>query len=445
MSEDVIRHYASLAVPRYTSYPTAADFTPQVTSAHMGSWLRQLGPQEPVSLYLHIPYCRQLCHYCGCHAKVARRDDVVDNFVIDLLAEIKLVGQHLSSRPVVKHLHWGGGTPSILHARQFEDIIASLREYFEFDPNMERAIELDPRTVTPELTKVLAEHGVNRASLGVQDVDPEVQKAIGRVQSLSVVSQAVEALRGAGIARINFDLIYGLPLQSEETLYQTCQSVREFAPDRIAFYGYAHLPHRRANQRLIDGKLLPDADARYAQAAVVRQCFKDFGYEEIGIDHFALTNDPLAVSAREGRLNRNFQGYTDDNCPTLIGFGPSSISQFWGGFAQNISDIRHYGKSVREGRLATMRGHIMRDRDRARSDIILALMCNFQADLNKLALGVDFSDELALLRPLIADGVLTVKEGIVAMNRQKRQLIRPVAAIFDEFRRGNVHGFSFAV
>lgn len=445
MQEEIVRHYASLAVPRYTSYPTAADFTPQVTPTHMSSWLRQLGPQEAVSLYLHIPYCRQLCHYCGCHAKVARRDDVIDNFVQDLLTEIHLVGQHLSSRPQVKHLHWGGGTPSILHAQQFEKIIAALREHFDFAPQMEHAIELDPRTVTAELTKVLAAQGVNRASLGVQDVDPEVQKAIGRLQPLSIVKQAVDNLRGAGIERINFDLIYGLPLQTEETLRQTCQSVREFAPDRIAFYGYAHLPQRRANQRLIDNAALPDADARYAQAAVVRQCFTDFGYQEIGIDHFALSDDPLAVSAREGRLNRNFQGYTDDNCPTLIGFGPSSISQFWGGFAQNISDIKQYGIAVREGRLATLRGHIMRDRDRTRADVILALMCNFQADLNKLALGVDFSDEMALLRPLIADGIVTVRDGIVAMSRQRRQLIRPVAAIFDEFRRGNVHGFSFAV
>ncbi|MGU3574801.1 oxygen-independent coproporphyrinogen III oxidase [Brucellaceae bacterium C25G] len=445
MQEEIVRHYASLAVPRYTSYPTAADFNAQVTPRHMSGWLRQIEPDEAISLYLHIPYCRQLCHYCGCHAKVARREDVIDRFVQDLLAEIALVGEHLSTRPVIGHLHWGGGTPSILKASQFATILNALKAHFEFDPLMEHAIELDPRTVTEDLAATLAMQGVNRASLGVQDVEPEVQKAIGRIQPLSVVQAAVDHLRGAGIQRINFDLIYGLPLQTEETLRQTCQSVHRFKPDRIAFYGYAHLPQRRANQRLINDSALPDADARYAQAGVVRQCFKSFGYEEIGIDHFALPDDPIAVSAREGRLNRNFQGYTDDNCKTLIGLGPSSISQFRGGFAQNITDIGQYGRAVQDGKFATQRGHIMRDMDRSRADVILSLMCNFQADLNMLASGVDFSDEMALLRPLIADEIVTVKNGVVTMNHQKRQLIRPVAAIFDEFRRGNVHGFSFAV
>lgn len=445
MYEDAIRRYAALSVPRYTSYPTAADFSDTISTDDHGRWLWQLAPGEQVSLYLHVPYCRQICHYCGCHAKMAIRDEVIAGFVDALLAEIDLVRRSLSSRPQVIHLHWGGGTPSILSARQFSQVMAALRATFDFDPHLEHAIELDPRTVTPALAEMLVLHGVNRASLGIQDIDPSVQRAIGRVQPLETVTTAVEALRGAGINRINFDLIYGLPLQTVETLAATCATVATLAPDRIACYGYAHLPQRRANQRLIDVSALPDADERFAQSRVIADCFAQLGYDAIGMDHFALPDDRLAICARQGNLNRNFQGYTDDSCQTLIGFGPSSISQFRDGFAQTIADIGQYKRKLLDNRLATVRGHAFRDQDRLRSAIIVALMCNFRADLKTIAPEMDFSDELALLRPMVADDLVTVNDGIVAATERGKPLIRLVAAAFDEFRKENVHGFSFAV
>jgi oxygen-independent coproporphyrinogen-3 oxidase len=332
-----------------------------------------------------------------------------------------------------------------LNPRQFTSILAALCVAFDFAPDMEHAIELDPRTVTPQLAQTLALMGVNRASLGVQDVDAEVQKAIGRIQPIETVAKAASLLREVGIDRLNFDLIYGLPLQTVETLRETCEKVAALKPERVACYGYAHLPQRRANQRLIDASLLPDADERFAQARVVADSFIGFGYEPVGIDHYALPDDNLAVAARHGTLHRNFQGYTDDRCQTLIGLGPSSISQFPGGYAQNISDVKQYSKRVEAGELATVRGYAMRESDRIRAGIITALMCNFRVDLNTTAPGVEFSDELALLRPLVADGLVEVRSGVISATSDGKPLIRLVAAAFDEFRRETMHGFSFAV
>lgn len=444
MREETLKRYAALAVPRYTSFPTAVDFVPfgdQVTR----QWLRQIGPDEHVSLYIHVPYCKQLCHYCGCHAKMAVREDVVANFVAALLTEINAVGKNLTSRPQVTHLHWGGGTPTILNAGQFNAILAALRSHFDFNADMEHAIELDPRSVTAAMAEILADMGVNRASLGVQDIDLDVQQAIGRVQPIETIIAAVDALRAAGIERLNFDLIYGLPLQTVQSLRETCERVAELQPDRVACYGYAHLPHRRANQRLIDASKLPDADERFAQSQVVAECFTARGYQPVGIDHFALPDDSLAVAARNGSLHRNFQGYTDDRCQTLIGFGPSSISQFPAGYAQNVADIGQYRERLEKGELATVRGYQFRESDRIRGAIITSLMCKFEVNLTELAPNEEFSDEFALLRPLVVDGLVAVKGGVVRATENGRPLIRLVAAAFDEFRRENIHSFSAAV
>ena len=444
MHEATIRRYAALAVPRYTSFPTAADFTP-VTPDNTRRWLRQIGPEESVSLYIHVPYCKEICHYCGCHSKMAIRNDVIENFVTALLSEIETVSASLTARPQVVHLHWGGGTPSILQETQFKRIMAALGLAFDFSPDLEHAIELDPRTVNSDLVKTLALIGVNRASLGVQDVNADVQKAIGRIQPIEAVMNAAKLLRDAGIVRLNFDLIYGLPLQTVQSLHETCERVAAMKPDRIACFGYAHLPQRRANQRLIDESMLPDADERFAQASAVAESFLRFGYQAVGIDHFALPDDALAIAAESGTLHRNFQGYTTDRCHTLIGFGPSSISQYPAGYTQNISDVGQYSKRVVTGDLATVRGYAMRDSDRLRAGIITALMCNFRVDLNTAAPGVEFSDELALLRPLVADGLVEVRNGVISATEDGKPLIRLVAATFDEFRKESMHGFSFAV
>lgn len=445
MTEIAVKHYASLAVPRYTSYPTAADFTPAIGKDQYEAWLRRLRQGEPVSLYLHVPYCRDLCHYCGCHAKIARRDSVIEAYADTLIREIEQAGRFLTAKPTIVHLHWGGGTPSILGGEGIARVTKVLRTYFDFADTMEHAIELDPRQVDEKLCADLARIGVNRASLGVQDLNSAVQKAIGRIQPIEQVEAAVNALRQAGITRLNFDLIYGLPLQTAESLLETCRRVGVYQPNRIACYGYAHLPARRANQRLIDASLLPDVDARYKQSQIVGEAFKAMGYEPIGIDHYALPVDTLAIAAKTGRLHRNFQGYTNDDCPTLLGFGASSISQFREGYTQNIADIGQYKTAVSEARAPVMRGYAFNDSDRLRSQIIERLMCDFRVDLNEVARGEPFSDEVALLRPFVADGIVAVQGGVISMVAEHRSLVRLVAAVFDEFRRECVHSFSVAI
>lgn len=444
MHEDVMKRYAAYAVPRYTSFPTAADFVP-LEAETTARWLRQIGSDEGVSLYIHVPYCKEICHYCGCHSKLAVRDSVVDDFHRSLLNEIATIGQVLTTHPKLTHLHWGGGTPSILNSEQFLEIRDALSAVFTFEYTMEHAIELDPRTVTAELVKTLAAIGVNRASLGVQDINEDVQKAIGRIQPIETVIESATLLRAAGIERLNFDLIYGLPLQTVESLRSTCETVAELKPSRVACFGYAHLPSRRANQRLINESQLPDSEARFAQSRVVADCFTALGYQAIGIDHYALPDDPMSIAARDGTLNRNFQGYTTDRSEILIGLGPSSISQYPGGYAQNIADVPRYCKSVDAGHIPTVRGITIRDSDRLRSAIINALMCNFEVDLDEMAPGVEFADELALLRPLVADGLVEVKGSFIRSTERGKPLIRLVAAAFDEFRRDTVHSFSFAV
>jgi len=440
-----VRRYATLQVPRYTSYPTAAEFAPLTGNADHRRWLAQLDPAEPVSLYLHVPYCSDICHYCGCHTKKTNREDTVAAYRDALAAEIRLVGAELSGQIAVARLHWGGGTPGILGAAGLAAVIGVLREHFVFQPAFEHAIELDPRYVTPAFAATLAGLGVNRVSLGVQDVNPRVQAAIGRLQPLAMVEGAVSALRDAGITAINFDLIYGLPLQTVESLCQTCATVAALAPARIAYYGYAHLPERKANQRLIDPADLPDADARFAQAAVIAAQFASRGYVPIGIDHFARPDDPLAQAARNGGLHRNFQGYTDDDRTILVGFGASAISEFPGGYVQNVADVPRYMRTVAGGDLPSARGCAIDAGDRSRARIIESLLCQFGADLGALAPGEDFSEETALLQPFTRDGLAVVDGSRVTITPAGRTVARVIASVFDLYLRDRTGRFSVAV
>ena len=303
---DLVRRYARLQVPRYTSYPTAAEFTPAVASADQQRWLRDLDTTEAVSVYLHVPYCRDLCLYCGCNTKKAMRDDVIASYRVALEREIALVSDALSGPVRIARLHWGGGTPSILGADGLGSVMQVLRSHFVFENGYEHAIELDPRYVTPLLAASLKELGVSRASLGVQDVNPLVQVAIGRWQPMQDVEAAVLRLRANGIHNLNFDLIYGLPLQTIASLRKTCEIVAMLSPDRIACYGYAHMPRLKANQRRIDESTLPGVEERINQAAAIAEEFQRHGFLKIGIDHFARPDDALTRAAMSGRLHRNF-------------------------------------------------------------------------------------------------------------------------------------------
>lgn len=445
MSDTLVRRYGGLPVPRYTSYPTAAEFSAAVGAADYAEWLARLDIRDSVSVYLHVPYCRELCFYCGCHTKVARREEVLQRYRQALEAEIALVTSHLSGPLKIARLHWGGGTPSILGVDGLASVIEVLSRHASFDSGFEHAIELDPRYVDAALARDLSKIGINRASLGVQDLDSEVQIAIGRVQPFVKVREAVDALRTSGIDHLNFDLIYGLPLQSVASVRETCEQAVSLSPDRIACYGYAHMPQRRANQRLIDASTLPGIEERYAQVQAVSDVFMRNGYVGIGLDHFVRPDDALAQASLTGHLHRNFQGYTDDERPVLIGFGASAISQLLDGFTQNEVEIGSYLGRVAEGSLATARGYRLTIDDRTRGSIIESLMCNFRADLSALGDQSIYADEIALLRPLISDGIVALRANGIEITDRGRPFVRVAAAVFDQFRAEDISRFSPAV
>jgi oxygen-independent coproporphyrinogen III oxidase len=441
----IVRRYAGHNVPRYTSYPTAADFSAGVTASEHASWLSWLDPHEDVSLYLHVPYCREICLYCGCNTKMALRDGVVGAYRRALETEIDMVAGLIRETPVVARLHWGGGTPSILGPDGLRSVVDVLHRAFPFKAGFEHAIELDPRHVTPALVDTLAELGITRASLGVQDVNPLVQVAIGRLQPLAVIEAAATRLRAAGITNLNFDLIYGLPLQTTESIRRTCAHVVAMAPDRIACFGYAHLPQLKANQRQIDESKLPSQDQRIEQAEAMAETLTHAGYVRIGIDHFSRPDDPLAQAAASGRLHRNFQGYTDDGSHVLLGLGASSISTFAEGYVQNIPDVPKYVRAMSAGSLASARGCRIDGGDRQRARIIERLMCDFAVDLSSVAPSFDFSEELAMLAPMQRDGLVAIDGKKLTMTEDGRAVVRVVAAVFDTYRRAQPAQFSKAV
>jgi oxygen-independent coproporphyrinogen-3 oxidase len=442
---DTIRRYARLQVPRYTSYPTAAEFTTDVSAADQRRWLHDLDTAEAVSVYLHVPYCRELCLYCGCNTKKALRDDVIADYREALEREIAVVGDTAPGPVRIARLHWGGGTPSILGADGLASVMKVLRERFIFEPGFEHAIELDPRYVTASLAEGLKALAITRASLGVQDVNPLVQAAIGRWQPMLDVEAAVTRLRAAGVHNLNFDLIYGLPLQTVASLRKTCEIVAGLSPDRIACYGYAHMPSLKANQRRIDESTLPDVEERIDQAGIIAEEFLRHGFLKIGIDHFARPGDALARAAMSGRLHRNFQGYTDDARETLIGLGASSISRFRDGYVQNISDVPSYVRAISAGGLAPSRGCRLDAAEKQRARTIESLMCQFQADLDVTAPDTAFVEEFLLLQPLVRDGLVRIDGSMVTATEAGRSVIRVIAAVFDPHTRVDAARFSKAV
>jgi oxygen-independent coproporphyrinogen-3 oxidase len=447
---DLDHRYATRSVPRYTSYPTAPHFHAGVTGATYGDWLAALAPSSELSLYLHVPFCRNICAYCGCHTKAARKDGPLHDYAEMLLCEIDLVAARLGGGHPVSHIHWGGGTPSLMPREPFLAITAALRRHFDIGEACEHAIELDPRTVTPELAETLREAGITRASLGVQDFDLTVQKAIGRVQPFSQVARAVDRLRAVGITQINFDLMYGLPHQDVETIAETVRLTRELAPGRIALFGYAHVPWMKKHQRLIDETALPDTRARLAMADFARHELVEAGYEAIGLDHFALPDDSMALALRAGTLRRNFQGYTTDTADTLIGLGCSSIGRLPQGHVQNMPDTGGWSRAVRDRLLPVARGFALSNEDRARAAIIEQLMTGHMADLAEIARAHGFAEEhfagdLAVLEEMIDDGLVEVSGSRVTITEPGQRYARVAAAAFDAYLDRGTARHSLAV
>lgn len=428
--------YGQDRLPRYTSYPTAPHFSAEVGEADYRTWLRSVPARRPASIYLHVPFCRSMCWYCGCHTSITNRDEPVAIYAAGLRTEAHLVAEAIGQRLPVSHIHFGGGTPTIMTPETFADLVSALRYSFFVQPDAEIAVEIDPRTLTEPMAEALGYSGVNRASLGVHSFDPVVQHAINRSQSLEQTAEAVERLRHAGVGRINFDLLYGLPAQTVTSCLDTIDKCVALRPDRFSVFGYAHIPSFKKHQRMIDEDLLPDSLERHRQSEAIAQALTDAGYIRIGLDHFALPGDNLAMAKREGRLRRNFQGYTDDSAETLIGLGASAIGRMPQGFVQNAVATRDYLARIAEDRLATVRGYMLTEEDRFRADIIERIMCDMAVDLPQICHQHRWDPSLAVvdrsrLERLIADGAVTMRGDRLLINDDAEFLVRSVASAFD--------------
>ncbi|WP_439632017.1 oxygen-independent coproporphyrinogen III oxidase [Shinella sp.] len=438
MQQTLIEKYGEARLPRYTSYPTAPSFSPTVGVGTYGDWLSGISPGTDASLYLHIPFCRSMCWYCGCHTTITQRDEPILDYIDMLRKEIGLVSERVERRLKVKHIHFGGGTPTIMQPEEFRDLTGLLRARFGLATGAEIAVEIDPRTLTAEMAEALGDAGVTRASLGVQSFDPVVQKAINRIQSEAQTQKAVTRLRAAGVGGINFDLIYGLPHQTVASCIETAKAALGMRPERFAVFGYAHIPSFKKHQRLIDERALADAAGRMEQAEAIAGTLAAAGYVRIGLDHYALPGDSLARAARRGRLRRNFQGYTTDACETLIGFGASAIGRTAEGYVQNEVPPGLYAQRIASGRLATAKGYRLTAEDRLRAEIIERLMCDFRVDLTTIAArhGVNATPLLVgngRLAALEEDGAIDIRGGTVAVRQGHRFIIRAVAAAFDAY------------
>jgi oxygen-independent coproporphyrinogen-3 oxidase len=422
-------------VPRYTSYPTAPHFHPGIAAATYAEWLGAI-EDGSLSLYLHVPFCQRLCWYCGCHTKPARLYEPVADYVRLLEAEIGLVAAALACRLPVRQVHWGGGTPTVLTTTDFARLTDALHRRLGAE-GAEVAVEVDPRTLTQAMAATLARCGVVRASLGVQDFSPRVQQAINRLQSFEVTAQAVDRLRQAGIAGINLDLMYGLPQQGVADVVTTVDLAVRLAPDRLALFGYAHVPWMKKHQRLIEEAALPDGAARFAQAEAAAARLAQHGYRRIGLDHFARPEDDMARALAAGRLRRNFQGYTVDQGEVLLGFGASAIGTLPQGYVQNAVPVNRYGEAIAAGRLAAVRGIALTPEDRLRRAVIERLMCDLAVDLDQVAGtpgGAErFAAELAALQDLAAEGLIEIAGPRLTVTEAGRPLLRTVCAAFDAY------------
>jgi len=416
-------------VPRYTSYPTAPHFSAAVTPAVYRQWLEALSPNATLSLYIHVPFCQELCHYCGCNTRAVRKREPIDAYAEELLKEIALLGM-VAGRELT-HLHWGGGTPSILGPRWLETIADRLATLFDLSGVKEHAIELDPRRVDRPLVGALKAIGVTRASLGVQDVSEDVQRLIGRVQPFALVERAAQWLREAGIRDLNIDLMYGLPGQTAAHVRDSAQRAAALKSQRLALFGYAHVPWFKTHQRLIDESQLPGLTERLEQAKAAAESLRAAGYESVGLDHFALPDDSLAVAAREKRLRRNFQGYTVDEADALIGLGASAIGKLPQGFAQNAPDLGGYSRSLAAGEFPIVKGLALSNDDRLRAAMIERLMCDLELDLAAFGGRDRFAEEVESLAPLVDAGLARIEGEHIVMAAEGRAYVRIAAAAFD--------------
>lgn len=429
--------------PRYTSYPTAVEFSEAFDeAAYRGRLAAASRIDAPLSLYVHLPFCANRCTYCGCMTVITRRSDVASRYLGYLEREIAMLSHHLGGRRRVVQHHWGGGTPTYLDGAQIARLHGTIARHFDIDATAEQAIEIDPRVTSREQLQLLRSLGFNRLSMGVQDFDADVQAAIGRGQSEEMTRRLYDDARQIGFDSINLDLVYGLPRQTLTTFSRTLASVVEMQPDRVAVYSYAHVPWLRLHQRQINTSDLPGAELKFELIGAAVDAFGDAGYVSIGMDHFARPEDDLASAAHERRLHRNFMGYTTQPASDLLGIGVSAIGDVQGAFAQNVKKLTSYYAALDGGRFPIERGYALGADDLVRRHVITQLMCNFRIDRASVAgmfgldFGTYFGGELETLRAAggpVDHGLLTVTPDALEVTPRGRLFVRSLCMPFDRY------------
>jgi oxygen-independent coproporphyrinogen-3 oxidase len=432
-----IPEWLSGRLPRYTSYPTAPQFADTGGDTY-ARWLGEVEKGTPLSLYIHVPFCAKMCWFCGCNTIITSKYQRIRAFTDLLLREIELVSDLMGEGHRVDHLHFGGGSPTILDPDDFHRVMDLLEARFGLTGAKEIAIEMDPRTLSEESVAAYAAAGVNRASLGVQDFNPEVQQAVNREQPLELIETTIGWLKAAGISHINMDLIYGLPLQTMASLEDTIAKTIQLAPQRISLFSYAHVPWMKKHMEMIREEDLPEDQIRALMPLRAAEMFEAAGYLAIGMDHFVQPDDSLATALDSGAIRRNFQGYTADDAGALIGFGPSSIGQLPQGYVQNTPGLKPWREAISAGELATVRGHEFNDDDRLYGEVIQNIMCRMQVDLAQVAgqFGEDlsrFDAALEAMKPLEAAGIVECDGTKIAVKTDQRQAVRAISACFDQY------------
>ena len=432
--------------PRYTSYPTAVEFDEGFSQAEYREHLARANqtPDQALSLYVHLPFCRDRCSFCGCNVIITSQREVVDRYLDHLHREIDLLAAHLPDRRRVTQYHWGGGTPTQLEADQMLALQAKVTEHFEIAPDAEVAVEADPRVTSHEKLDLLRELGFNRLSLGVQDLDPKVQAAINRTQDVGTTIALFEHARRIGFGSINIDLIYGLPLQTQTAFRRTVDQVIAMRPDRLALYSYAYVPWIQRNQKRIDPDQLPEPAAKLELFCVARNALIEAGYEAIGMDHFALPQDEMAQASRDRVLHRNFMGYTVKMGTDMIGVGTSAIGDVAGAFAQNTKKLNRYYAALETGRFPIERGYRLDDDDQIRRAVIAEIMCNFRVRIPEIEerFGIDFHEffrhelgELMAEDGPVAHEFVRLTPDRIDVVGHGQLFVRNVAMIFDTHLR----------
>jgi len=424
-------------VPRYTSYPTAPHFGSGVGPEQFSGWISAIPAGASISLYVHVPFCRRLCWFCACRTQGTKSDDPVNAYVEMLKAELALLAEHLPEGVTLSRLHWGGGTPTLLQPARMTELAEAIFAIAPLGPEAEFSVEIDPNEIDGARLDALAAAGMNRASIGVQDFDDRIQQTIGRIQSYELTRDAVEMIRARGIESLNADILFGLPYQDKARITESVQKLLSLNPDRVALYGYAHVPWMSKRQQLIPSDKLPTPEARLALFDTARRLFLWDGYAEIGIDHFARADDGLTRALKAGTLRRNFQGYTDDQADVLIGVGASSISRFPQGYAQNAPATSAHTGAIRDGRFSTTRGHAFSEDDKMRGRMIEMLMCEFRIDAEEIrsrfGIGADQLNALFADAQCAFPDMLTVSDTGLAIKPEARPLTRMVARCFDDY------------